>query len=80
MTEKQKTQQEQIEQIKKEIPEFLAGCRALGVQFSCSFLFEGSNQRHDISTHINANDDHHLLDMMTSQTEVWWDRNHPAQS
>jgi hypothetical protein len=70
-----KTLKEQIDQLKKEIPDFLNGCRALGVQFSCTFLFD-DGEHHDIATHLNVNDDHHMLDMMTSQTEVWWDCNH----
>lgn len=73
-----KTTEEQIAQIKKEIPDFLDGCRALGIQFCCAFLSDDGGP-HDISTFVNAHDDHHLLDMMTSQLEVWRDCNHPKE-
>lgn len=66
-----------IASLKKDIKTLCDKLRVEGVDFSMAFIFGAT--KHDSIEHINANDDHHVLDMLNNQLQLWTKLNHKGK-
>lgn len=62
-------------ELKTMIKNFMAELKKGGVQFSMAYILSGG-KKHDGAEHINANDDHHVLDLINNQMQLWTKLNH----
>lgn len=71
-----KTQEQEQAQVLEEMKEMGKALRALGIDFIICLNTGQNGQVHNISTDMNVQDDHHVLDMVACITETWWKANH----
>lgn len=69
MTEEQKRLLEEMKSMGENL-------RAANIDFIISLNVPTPNVKHFISTEMNCQDDHHVLDMLSSIQECWWKANH----
>ena len=62
---------EKIEEALKELKEETGS----GVNFVVSIMMDVDG-KHTVNTRIDVCDDHHMMDIMSSITEGWWNANH----
>lgn len=60
--------------IKKEIKHLCDLLKDEKVDYSMSFIF--GKGKHDGVEHISAKDDHHMLDLINNQLQLWTKLNH----
>ncbi len=69
-------------QLLEEMKSMCENLRAANINFIVTLCVavekEGEEFPHHIETDINAEDDHHVLDMQASQAECWWKANHKS--
>lgn len=70
------TPEEQRNQMDAELEEVVKILRAHGRQHILIVIDE-SEQKHDMRSSIDVNDDHHMMDMLAHITDVWRESNHP---